>query len=80
MRDHRDVVIEWFAADEQDLLERLASVEDDRETYRALAQEAIHALAEETRRHAATRAALARERDQHRALREQILTNAWPAA
>jgi hypothetical protein len=78
--DYRDIALEHFAADERELLERLASVEDDRETYRCLAQETLHALAEETRRHAATREQLARERDQHRTLREQIMTKSWEAA
>ncbi len=59
---YRDLAIEI-------LTDRLITAEDARETYRTLAQEAIHALAAETRRHDVTRESLARERDESRRLR-----------
>lgn len=79
MRDYRDLVIAQFADDERQLLERLASAEDDRDAYRALAQQAIHSLHDLTARHERLRELHARLADDYRHLRVQLLTKVWAA-
>jgi hypothetical protein len=73
MRDARDLALEYFADVEQQLLERVASVEDDCETYRALALAAFDALRDLTVAHLAAKADRARLTDENRRLREDAL-------
>ncbi len=60
--DYRDIVIEELADAEALLLERVESLEEDVQSYRLLAQEAIHALHD-----------LARERDRRRERHHRLL-------
>jgi len=73
MPDYRDLALDYFADVEQQLLERVASVEDDRDTYRALALAAFDALRDLTVAHLAIKAQAARLADENRRLREDAL-------
>jgi len=64
-------------ADSDEILhERIASLEEDVQCYRLLAQQAIHALYEFTKRVEASRARYERLVDEYRTLREQVLKDA----
>jgi hypothetical protein len=76
MPDYRDLVISQIADDERELLERLASVEDDCATYRALALYVIGAYAELTRKHRQLRDEKNRVVDDYRRLRESVMRQA----
>jgi len=79
-RDLRAVVVEHYAAGEQQLLERLASVEEDRDCYRELLVTSLDQLHDLKRSHERLRDQHARLVDEYRHLREQVMTTAWPAA
>jgi hypothetical protein len=64
-RDYRDLVIIDLAVSEAALLERVASLEQDVTAYRELAQQAIHALADQRRQHRSVR-------DDHDRLRDHL--------
>ena len=79
MQDYKDLVIEMLADSEAELCERNASVEADRDTYRMLAQEAIHALHHQTITLDRLRASHQRLIDDYRRLREQVLRHSEAA-
>jgi hypothetical protein len=68
-----DLVVDALAQSEAELLERLASLEADVVQYRELALEALKALHDVTTERDRLRANLRREREQHAALRAQLL-------
>lgn len=72
--DDRDLVIREFADAEAALLDHVAALETEREAYRLLAQLAIHALYAIT--HAPIHEQHERLLDEHRHLREQIMSEA----
>ena len=72
-RDYRDIVIEELADAEALLLERVASLEADVQSYRLLAQEAIHALHDLARERDRLRERHHRLLNEYRALREDLL-------
>ena len=78
--DHRDLALEAFAQDEQQLLERLASVEDDRDTYREMVQVSLQQLHDLTQSHQQLREQLRRVVDDYRRLREHLVTKSLEAA
>jgi hypothetical protein len=67
--DHRDLVIEELAASERRLTEHVALAESERDGYRVVAQQAIHALHREQLEAKRLREALERLRDEFRSLR-----------
>lgn len=72
-RDNRDLVIEQLADSEAELLERVAQFEADRDSYRLLAQQAIHMLHDLTQQRDRLRASHHRLLDEYRRLRAQIM-------
>ena len=79
-RDHRDLALEQFADDERQLLERLASVEDDRDIYREMVQVTLQQLHDLTQSHQQLREQRDRLRDENRRLRAHLLTKSLEAA
>ena len=67
-----DLVIDTLALSEAELLERVASLEADRDSYRDLAHQAIHALHAVTQELRRTRGQRDRIRDAFRAFRERL--------
>jgi hypothetical protein len=72
-QDFRDIAIAHVIADLLAAEARIASFVDDVETYRALAQQAIHALHGLTVERDRLRDQHHRLRDEYRALREHLL-------
>ncbi len=72
-RDYRDLCIEHVAADEAVLRERLVEALAAATGYRALAQQAIHALYELRRELERTRQAHGRTRDEYREFRARVM-------
>ena len=64
-----DMTIEHLALCEQELLERVAHLEADRQSYQELAQASIHALAAVTRERNAARRRIRILQEENRALR-----------
>jgi GTP1/Obg family GTP-binding protein len=79
-RDYRDLVIEAFADEGAQLREALADVAADRDSYRELAQEAIHRLHDAQRQQQQQQAQHAGLVDEHRRLLAQLMTKALTAA
>lgn len=70
--DYRDLVIEMLAADEARALERLTSVEADRDAFQLVARQALHALHHLTQSHARLRRSHARLLDEYRTVRQAV--------
>jgi hypothetical protein len=68
-----NLVIDGLAQGEAELRERVAHLEADRDSYRSLAVAALAALATVTTERDRLREYLRREREQHRAIRAQLL-------
>ena len=79
MTDYRDLVITELADHEAALVEHVLTLSIDRDSYRLLAQQAIHQLHELTRQLDRTREEQARLRAEYRALREQMMREAVAA-
>lgn len=77
--DIRDVAIETVTDHERLLIERLASVEADRDAYQLVAREAIHALHHLMRDHDRLRQQHYRLLDEYRSLREKTLREVMAA-
>ena len=73
MIDHRDLVLEHLAADEAALREQLFGALAAAAGYRALSQQAIHALHDLTRQLERTRQAHGRTRDEYRDFRARLM-------
>ena len=71
--DHRDLTIEMLAADEAALLDRVIATERERDSFRVLAHEAIHALHDVAADRDRQRAAHHRVLKEYRALRAQMM-------
>lgn len=71
--DFRDLALEHLAADEAALRERVRSVEADADSYRALAQQALQALADLTTERDRQRERIRRLTDENAWLRAELM-------
>ncbi|MGE3512698.1 MAG: hypothetical protein AB7N65_27875 [Vicinamibacterales bacterium] len=71
--DYRDLALQMFAEGEIDLLQRLALVQSERDTYRLMAQEALHKIHDLSSDRERERQERFRLIDENRRLRAAIL-------